>query len=404
MNKLRVSVVVVSRHRPQALQRCILGLTQQDHQDFEVVVVADPDAADRLAVLNYKLKLMRFDKANISAARNLGLAHASGEIVAFIDDDAVPEPTWLTRLCAPFGDLEVVAATGFIRGRNGISYQWKACEVDDLGQDHPVEVITTSIYKGTPKRCVKTQGTNCAFRRKCLCQIGGFDESFRFYLDEADVNLRMANLGTTAVVPDAQVHHGYEASERRNADRVPLSLFDIASSTAIFLRKHAKYADLASALQSLAERESIRIKRHRAAGNLTSEAEIALHQSLLDGWAHGSMQPLDHAVSLNTLNTPFVQFSSYGPRQGMALACRPWRKRKLIATAKELAQSHITTVFCLSPTARAHRLQFDPAGFWIQTGGVFGRSDRVGPRFQLTTFRRRVAAEADRLAKFRPMQ
>ncbi|MCB2152739.1 MAG: glycosyltransferase, partial [Rhodobacteraceae bacterium] len=59
-------------------------------------------------------------------ARNLGLAAAAGEIVAFIDDDAVPEPRWLARLTAPFADPGIAAAGGFVVGRNGISFQWRA--------------------------------------------------------------------------------------------------------------------------------------------------------------------------------------------------------------------------------------------------------------------------------------
>ena len=52
-----------------------------------------------------------FDEANISVARNLGIMAAASEIVGFIDDDAVPEPTWLTRLTAPFAGNTGVTST-----------------------------------------------------------------------------------------------------------------------------------------------------------------------------------------------------------------------------------------------------------------------------------------------------
>ncbi|MCB2123539.1 MAG: glycosyltransferase, partial [Rhodobacteraceae bacterium] len=67
-------------------------------------------------------------------ARNLGLAAAAGEIVAFIDDDAVPEPRWLARLTAPFADPGIAAAGGFVVGRNGISFQWRASCADSHGR------------------------------------------------------------------------------------------------------------------------------------------------------------------------------------------------------------------------------------------------------------------------------
>src|SRR5690606_23264203 len=167
------------------------------------------------------------------------------------DDDAVPEPTWASRLAAPFAHPRVGAAGGFVRGRNGISFQWRALAVDHLGQDHPLEVDPegVSLHEGTATRAVKTQGTNCAFRRAGWLAAGGFDPAFRFYLDEADVNLRLAAAGhLTAVVPRAEVIHGFAASARRRADRVPADLTDIGASTAVFLRRHAPGADHGPAL------------------------------------------------------------------------------------------------------------------------------------------------------------
>ena len=135
MTDLPVSVVIVSRGRPAALQRCLTGVSQLQYAPFEVIVVADPDgiAAARKMDFAAHLKLVAFDKANISAARNLGIAQAAGEIVAFIDDDAVPEPQWLRYLVAPSRQSDVAAMGGFVRGRNGISYQWRAQSVDGYG-------------------------------------------------------------------------------------------------------------------------------------------------------------------------------------------------------------------------------------------------------------------------------
>jgi GT2 family glycosyltransferase len=60
---------------------------------------------------------------------------------------------------------------------------------------------------------VKTEGTNCAFRRDVLAGLGGFDPAFRYFLDETDVNLRLAEAGArTVIVPRALVHHGSAAS------------------------------------------------------------------------------------------------------------------------------------------------------------------------------------------------
>ena len=399
-----VSVIIVSRHRAAALMRCIVALTQQDHPSFELIVVADPEAIRQSETLALPLKRVTFDEPNISAARNAGLALAAAPLVAFIDDDAVAEPTWLSRLIAPFANAEVTASTGFIRGRNGISYQWQACEVDQFGQDHPLNITEPTLRPNTPQRAVKTQGTNCAFRRDALLAIGGFDPAYRFYLDEADVNLRMGGQslpGLTAIIPDAQVHHGFLASTRRAANRVPLNLHDIAASTAIFLRRHAPEADRTAALKALSLRESTRIAEHRRAGRIDSRAELALLTSLILGWTEGLSHPLAALPPLPPASLPLRTLDT-APRPGKILAGRFWQRRRVLAEAAA-STGTITTVFLFTPTARPHKISFQPQGYWLQTGGIFGQSTRQGPRFRLITFRRRVAEEAARLSVYRPI-
>ena len=136
MSTPTVSVIVVSRGRAADLPLCLLGISQLDYPNFEVVLVADSDGLSAVRELLFfdDLKVIEFNEANISAARNLGIAEAAGELVAFIDDDAVPEPTWLNYLTAGFRDPDVAAAGGFVIGRNGISFQWKARSVDVFGE------------------------------------------------------------------------------------------------------------------------------------------------------------------------------------------------------------------------------------------------------------------------------
>jgi GT2 family glycosyltransferase len=404
MAALPASVIVVSRHRAQALQRCLVALTQQDHPQFEVIVVADPQAARQVQALGLPIKLAVYDDANISAARNLGLGLAAAPVVAFIDDDAVAEPTWLSRLTLPFDDPQTIAATGFVRGRNGISYQWQACEVDAMAQDHPLDIAGNTLRQGTPVRAVKTQGTNCAFRRDALLQIGGFDPAYRFFLDEADVNLRLAPHGLTAIIPGAQVHHGYQASARRSANRVPLSLQEIAASTAVFLRRHAPFADMGAALHHLTTQQAARAANHRAAGRIDAATEAALMASLSHGWAEGAARPLSALMPLPTPTAPLQPLTTGQPRPGCLIAGRIWQKSRLLRQAREaVAAGQIVTVICLAPTPRVHRMEFMAEGFWLQSGGLFGRSTRTGPRLRLIGFTSRIAEEARRIADFRPI-
>lgn len=401
-----LSVVVVSRHRAEALTRCLLGLSQQDHPRMEVIVVADPQGLAAVTAQGLTVKTIPFDKANISAARNAGLAAAAGTVTAFIDDDAVPEPTWASRLCAPFADGAVVAATGFVRGRNGISFQWKASEVDALAQDHPLDVdeSTLSLHKGTSQRAVKTQGTNCAFRTAVLRAIGGFDPAFRFYLDEADVNLRIADRGLIAVVPLAQVYHGFAASARRRPDRVPVTLHDIGASSAAFLRRHSP-AQITKAKALLLMQQRQRALGHMVAGRIEPRDVGQLMSSLEAGWQDGMARELGRAQPLVWDGSPFHALPQTGPRPGRVIAGRSWQRKRLMSEARTaVAMGQIATVFLLEPGFRRHWHQLHPAGFWLQTGGLWGKSDRTARRLPIASLRARVLAEIERLRATRPTE
>ncbi len=402
---MKASVIIVSRHRPAALMRAIKGVQQQDHDRVELVIVADPDAAAQVQATGIMAKVVTCDQANISLARNLGIAVAAGEVLAFLDDDAVPEPTWLSRLVAPFCLPQVVAATGFVRGRNGISYQWRACWVDALGHDHPLESgMAASFQSNTPGRCVKTQGTNCAFRAQALRAVGGFDPAFRFYLDEADVNLRMAARGgLTAVVPAAQVHHGYVASVRRRGDRVPVNLHDIGASTMVFLRRHAPKADWAGALAKLERDQRARALRWMVDGGLEPAGVAPLMATLAAGIADGAERPLQDPAPF-VADVTFLRLPCTGPRPGLVLSGRPRSAAALHRkAAAKVNDGHLVTLMLFGPTARAHRHVFHPDGYWLQQGGLFGRSDRSGPPVLLTRFATRVVTEIRRLSPYRPV-
>lgn len=407
MIEIPVSVIIVSRARPAALIRCLRGLQQSDHPCFEVVVVADAAglAAVAAAGMAEQVKVASCDVANISTARNIGIIRAAGSVVAFIDDDAVPEPSWLSRLVAPFADPAVAAAGGFVRGRNGISFQWKARVIDRNARETPLAVDEggPTLLIGTPDRAIKTEGTNCAFRHDVLTGIGGFDPSYAFYLDEADVNMRLAAAGhLTAIVPGAEVHHGFAASDRRTADRVPLTLSEIGASTVVFLRRHGGDAGLV--LARLRHEQRLRLLRLMVSGALVPGDVAQLLSTLEAGIAAGQTRRLAPLAPLAGEGPNFLPLPGSGPRRGRVLVGRPWQRSSLRAAARRaVADGAVVTVFCLSPTARPHRMRFDDAGYWEQVGGVFGDSVRGESQNCRCRFRTRIAREIARLSAIRPM-
>ena len=90
---MRVSVVICTLNRADALAATLECLRLQHHDDFEVIVVNGPSTdgtAERLASLDGAIRRLDNPERNLSRSRNLGVAAAAGELVAFLDDDAVP--------------------------------------------------------------------------------------------------------------------------------------------------------------------------------------------------------------------------------------------------------------------------------------------------------------------------
>ena len=401
----QASVIVVSRGRPKLLALCLTGIGQLCHRDFEIVVVADEAGVRAVTAMGWaaRVKLRRFDPANISAARNAGLGLAAGEIVAFIDDDAVPEPGWLDHLARPFADPAVDATGGYVIGRNGISLQWGARAVNRLGESVALEAPGDAPFVPAPPPgfVARTEGTNCAFRRAVLARLGGFDPAFRYYLDETDVNLRLAAVGgRTVIVPRALVHHGYAESAQRSADRAPRDLAEIGASTAVFLRKHAPREAHDAALARLAVEKERALIRHMVAGGLEPRDVARLRAGLDAGVAAGMAREIRPPAPIPPPSSPFLPFRRDPATRGAVhFAGRPWQRRRLRALASEaVAQGQIVTVFRFGPTALPHRVRFHPGGWWEQTGGIFGRSERDKPPARFAGFRARVAKEWARVS------
>ncbi|MEM9966631.1 MAG: glycosyltransferase [Pseudomonadota bacterium] len=401
-----VSVVIVSRGRPDALKTCLLAVSQLQYEPFEVVVVADPNgiAAARQMLFADQLKLVPLDVPNISAARNLGVCHAAGEIVAFIDDDAVPEPQWLRYLVAPAVQADAVAMGGFVRGRNGISFQWKARSLNARGEakELRLEDSSATVLHPPAGRGVKTEGTNMAFQRSVLVELGGFDEAFHYFLDETDLNMRLARAGyATALVPLAEVHHGFKANAMRTAHRVPTDLFDVGASWGVFQRKHVAQPERAARWRSLHHQERIRLLRHLMMGNLEPRDIRRLMKRLKDGYEAGQTRN----IGMNSLPShplaPFLRFPSC-PRNSVWIESTPRRFEEDFARATErVKRGDIVTLCALSRTSFYHHVKFTSQGVWVQLGGIYGRSVREGAFFKMTSRARRQAAEKKRIARQR---
>lgn len=397
---LPVSVVVVSRGRPDDLALCLTALGQVRYHPFEVIVVADGPGRRAAAghPLGDRLKILACDDANISLARNIGISEAAGEIVAFIDDDAIAEPGWLSHLMAPFSDTDVTAVGGYVLGRNGISLQWGARTVDREGWHHEMSLDDPGLSENMVEdgRAVRTEGTNMAVRLDALTVLGGFDQVFRYYYDDTDLNMRMAQEGAVvALVPEARVFHRQTVSEHRGAGRVPTSLREIGRSTAAFLTRYAPEDRQRAALSEHRAAQRKRLLNHMVAGRLVPGDVKRLLAGFDVGASEGRMLRSFVGSSTPARSTGFRPLHR-DPRTGRphTLSGWAWQSRRIMSDARETVENGgVVEVFRMTPTALFHRRRYIEPGIWLQTGGLFGRSDRKSPLYHPTTFRRRVEKE-----------
>lgn len=402
-----VSVIIVSHGRTAALKRCLTGVSQLYYPSFEIVVVADGPSVRMLknSPLGNGIKTAQQDAENISLARNAGIALAAGEVVAFIDDDAVPEPTWLTHLAAAFDDDEVAAAGGFVRGRNGISFQWRASSVDTTGQRHPIawKNDLPAVLHPPEGYAIKTEGTNMAFRREILAGIGGFDPAFRFFLDETDLNMRLARAGhATAIVPRAEVHHGFAESTRRRADRVPRDLFEIGASNTAFLIRHCPEGARAAAEVAFSDEQRKRLLQHMVAGRLEPRDIRRLLLRLKDGAEAGRARAPAPMPALPHASAPFAPRPPR-PYHAPKLHVGRWRDRTKIRqkAAHDVTAGHVATALIFSFTSLFGRVVFNQAGVWEHHGGQFGRWRRTDPLFRLRRLATACKDETGRVRRAR---
>ena len=201
----RISVVVCSYNGENTIDRCLRALTELAYPEFEVIVI-DDGSTDRTAAIasGYDVRLVRTANHGLSAARNEGLRVATGEIIAFIDDDAWPDRDWLGYLAATYRTSAHVGVGGpNIPPRD----QGKSEQRVARAPGGPIHVLRTDT------EAEHIPGCNCSFRVDALREIGGFDPTFRVAGDDVDVCWRIHERGwTLGFAPGAVVWHRRRAS------------------------------------------------------------------------------------------------------------------------------------------------------------------------------------------------
>ncbi|MBW4595700.1 MAG: glycosyltransferase [Brasilonema angustatum HA4187-MV1] len=180
-----VSVIVCTRNRPEQLAQCLRSLSSLSQRPEQILVVdnAPADDATRQVVAQMSgIEYILEPRPGLSVARNTGIRHSTGDIIAFTDDDAIVHPDWSMRLQQGFNDSKVMAVTGlmlpaeleteaqliFHKGSAGPGWGYRALTFD-------TQFFEEMKHRGVPVWRIGA-GANMAFRRKAFERVGYFDE------------------------------------------------------------------------------------------------------------------------------------------------------------------------------------------------------------------------------------
>jgi O-antigen biosynthesis protein len=230
----RVSVVVASYNGGRTLETCLKSLCSLNYPDYEVILVDDgsTDNTQEIAARFPRVRNIRQQNLGLSAARNTGIAAATGEIVTFTDSDCRADEDWLYYLVGDLisGDFQAIGGHNFLPPEDS----WVAAAVM-VSPGGPAHVMLTDT------EAEHVPGCNMAFYKWALVDIGGFDPVFRKAGDDVDVCWRLQERGHRIGFSAA----GFVWHYRRSTVKAYLrQQAGYGEAEALLTRKHPEYFNL----------------------------------------------------------------------------------------------------------------------------------------------------------------
>jgi len=179
-----ISIVICTRNRPQAIERCIKSLLSSSDTDFELIIVDNNPDNDltELAVKKFPgVKYIRENRKGLDIARNTGAQNASHEIIAYTDDDVIVDLDWVKNIKTCFNHPFTMAVTGLVIPNSlQTKAQYKFEKEWGFNKGYQPKVFNWQYFQqhkanGVPAWDVGA-GANMAFRRQAFEIAGYFDE------------------------------------------------------------------------------------------------------------------------------------------------------------------------------------------------------------------------------------
>jgi glycosyltransferase involved in cell wall biosynthesis len=211
---LRVSVVICTADRMETLPHALEAVRRQTYRPLEIVIVVGPCTDGTLAFVQTMsdVKVRQVDRLNLSHSRNAGIAAAGGDVIAFVDDDALPSPRWVEQLVRVYEgegpDCGGVGGVTVNEREPARPLQFRFGLIHETSQTDDVRDEPGAANAAAGPWFNRLHGTNMSFLREALRAAGGFDEAIPYQFDEVDVCVRVIKAGFRVVQHGrALVHH-----------------------------------------------------------------------------------------------------------------------------------------------------------------------------------------------------
>ena len=204
------SVIIPTLNEEKVIQRCLDAI----HAGLELpdeIIVVDGNSTDHTREIAYGAGAQVFLNSQVNAAsgRNIGLANSHGNVIVFTDADCVPDKNWLAEIKRTFENNNSIDGIGgplvALPPHNKIESFWGKTFLNEI---MPSPKTPTQIKHRVMNGAFVT--ANCAYRRKILLEVNGFDEWFGNQAEDVDLFWRAIDHNATLFfLPSVIVYHSF---------------------------------------------------------------------------------------------------------------------------------------------------------------------------------------------------
>ena len=190
---MKVSVVIPAHNEEASIAETLTAVLAQDYPDFEVIVV-DNASTDATAdvVRKFPVTLIHETRKGLLWARECGRVHATGDIIANIDADCLPEKNWMSKAVPHFNEERIIAVTGPYDYHDGHSIFRKSSR---MLQKYAYTTISELVQLPLVRTGAVLIGGNNFIRASVLENVGGYNTSLTFYGEDTDTAKRISPHG-----------------------------------------------------------------------------------------------------------------------------------------------------------------------------------------------------------------